>query len=80
MTSPKTMARCARCGASIQWHRTAAGKSMPLDFGANPEGNCTIIDNVLVVLGKEDPRRIDGSVVLLMPHWATCKTPPKKKP
>ena len=72
------MARCARCGASITWHRTAAGKAMPLDPGAHPTGNCIIENNVLVVLGKDDPRRTDGSVVLLMPHWATCKKRPQK--
>lgn len=72
------MARCARCGASIQWHKTSAGKSMPLDFGAHPEGNCTIEDGVLIVLGKDDPRRVDGRI-MLMSHFATCPKRPEKK-
>lgn len=49
---------------------------MPLDLGAHVDGNCIIVDDVLVVLGKDDPRRADGNHVLLMPHFATC---PKRK-
>lgn len=72
------MPPCGRCGDTILWHETKAGKMMPLDPGAHPEGNCIIEEGVIVVLGKDDPRRTDGSVILLRPHWATCRNPPKK--
>lgn len=67
---------CKRCGIRITWHRTVGGKAMPLDMGSHPEGNCIIENGLVVVLGKDDPRKTDGSVVLLMPHWATCTKRP----
>ena len=70
------MITCRYCGLAIQMHKTAKGKRMPLDIGANPEGNVAIIDNVAVVLAKDDPRR--ATALLLMPHWATCTKLPRR--
>jgi hypothetical protein len=69
---PAPIAYCGLCGNRIQWAMTALGKKMPLDMGAHDEGNVTLIDGIAIVLGKDDARRTDGSVILLMPHFATC--------
>lgn len=52
---------------------------MPLDLGAHVDGNCIIVDGVIVVLGKDDLRRTDGSHVLLMSHFVTCPKAKQKK-
>lgn len=42
-----------------------------LELGAWEDGNVIIEAGVAVVLGRNDPRRFDGRV-LLMPHAARC--------
>lgn len=69
---------CSRCGATISFARTLAGKAMPLDPGANENGNVYLNEEGrAVVLGKDDPERSLDRHLLLMPHWATCAAPKK---
>lgn len=63
--------RCRDCGNDVTAHVTKNGKRLLLEFGAWPDGNVIIQDGVAVVLGRKDPRRFDGRV-LLMPHAARC--------
>lgn len=61
---------CKRCGQSIRWLRTAAGKAMPVDAEPNDAGNVYLRDGLAHVLHKDETP--PGDVALLMPHFATC--------
>lgn len=63
--------RCSDCGLDVNRHITARGKYILLEFGAWEDGNVIIENGVAVVLGRNDPRRFDGRI-LLMPHAAKC--------
>lgn len=63
---------CRDCGDDVATHTTVNGKTILLEFGAWEDGNVIIVDGLAVVLGRNDPRRFDGRV-LLMPHAAKCR-------
>lgn len=63
---------CRDCGDAVATHVTAKGKTMLLEFGAWDDGNVIIVDGLAHVLGRHDPRRFDGRL-LLMPHAAKCR-------
>jgi hypothetical protein len=50
---------CKSCGAKIEWHRTAAGKAMPLDAVPNE-------------LGTIEVECEDGKTRRFMSHFASC--------
>lgn len=62
---------CPDCGQHVATHTTVNGKTILLEFGAWEDGNVIIEGGRAVVLGRNDPRRFDGRV-LLMPHRARC--------
>ena len=61
------MAFCKGCGKTIEWHKTAAGKSIPLDPDPHPDGNLTFDEamRVVVVPKGSKPR-------LFLSHFVTC--------
>lgn len=73
------MSRCRGCGASIEWIRTPAGRSMPVDsepvFVIEGDGSDRFItDEGEVILGRralpeEECRDLP---VAFVPHWKTC--------
>lgn len=69
--SMRARPRCSDCGNDVLFHRTASGKFIMLEPGAWEDGNVIIERGVAVVLGRNDPRRFDGRI-LLMPHAAKC--------
>lgn len=71
--------RCPDCGNDVGSHLTARGVYILLEFGAWPDGNVIIEGGVAVVLGRNDPRRFDGRI-LLMPHKARCVKARAKQP
>ncbi len=64
---------CRSCDALIIWARTPAGRLMPLDVAPNPEGNVTLEDGRVRVLGAvaAGQRRAMG-VPLFMAHHVSC--------
>ena len=63
------MAVCRSCGAEIEWARTEAGKSIPLDLGEVENGNLAVEGGVVRVrragdLAAFEPRRRS--------HFASC--------
>lgn len=73
------MSRCRGCGAAIDWIRTPAGRSMPVDMepvfiieGDGPDRFIT--DEGEIVTGRralpEEERR--DLTVAFVPHWKTC--------
>lgn len=73
------MSRCRGCGAAIDWIRTPAGRSMPVDMepvfiieGDGPDRFIT--DEGEIVTGRralpEEERR--DLPVAFVPHWKTC--------
>ncbi len=73
------MSRCRGCGAAIDWIRTPAGRSMPVDpepvFVIEGGGSDRFItDEGEIVTGRralpeEEHRDLP---VALIPHWKTC--------
>lgn len=70
---------CPDCGDQVSTHVTKNGKQLLLEFGAWENGNVIIQAGVAVVLGRNDPRRFDGRL-LLMPHRAVCRAARIKQP
>lgn len=68
---------CRDCGNQVQTHLTKNGKRILLEQGAWPDGNVIIEGGVALVLGRNDPRRFDGRI-LLMPHAAKCSARMKR--
>lgn len=77
-------AKCRRCGAKIVWATTAKGKTMPVDFEANPDGNVILITEFSgppvanVVSYPMEPGEVRHHS-----HFATCLRPkpkPRKRP
>lgn len=74
------MSLCKGCGAPLEWIRTAAGRSMPIDpepvfviEGTGPDSFIT--DEGEVIRGRraapeEENRDLP---VAFVPHWKTCK-------
>lgn len=46
------METCRSCNASIEWHKTVAGKNMPIDVEPHPEGNLFINTDGKVEVAK----------------------------
>lgn len=73
------MSICKGCGASIDWIRTAAGRSMPVDpepvfVIENGGSDRFITDEGEVILGRralpeEESRDLP---VAFVPHWKSC--------
>jgi hypothetical protein len=61
------MAFCRGCNARIEWHKTAAGKAIPLDPDPHPDGNITFDSAARVVYAAKGskPR-------MYLSHFATC--------
>lgn len=68
------MTNCRSCAAQIEFVRTVAGRTMPLDAAPTPEGNVRIIDGLAHVLGPLDTAVLTEAerAELRMPHHATC--------
>lgn len=64
------MSLCASCQAPIFWVRTPKGKSMPLDFTPDPDGNVVIRDRLAHVL-KAGELLVQGERRFTS-HFATC--------
>lgn len=75
---------CQGCGARVILARTQAGKTQPLDWTPNHEGNVAAYQDALGTwrartLGKKAaPARAPEHVY--MPHFATCTARPKPEP
>jgi hypothetical protein len=68
-------ARCRACGEPIEFVRTGAGSSMPLDLGRSDEGDVLVSDGVATVLSGE--RLLAARVAdaeLRRRHSASCQT------
>jgi hypothetical protein len=72
MRAPQRPIVCPDCGNFVTSHVTKNGKQLLLEFGAWEDGNVIIEGGVAHVLGRNDPRRFDGRL-LLMPHKAQCR-------
>lgn len=80
--------RCKSCGAPIEWARTKAGKSMPVDNDPAPDGTIELVD----LPGKPPLAIVHGQPtdeygeVRYRTHFATCpqandwRTDPKPPP
>lgn len=74
------MSLCRGCGASIEWIRTTAGRSMPVDpepvFIVEEDGGRErfITDEGEVVAGRRALPEEEGPAcaVGFVPHWKTC--------
>lgn len=79
------MSICGRCGASIRWVRTPAGKAMPCDEQPvyiiqdqnGQEKAVTEKGEVVSCQYTEDPDKATG--LGYVPHFATCN-PPQEQP
>lgn len=61
------MAFCKGCGAKIEWHKTAAGKSMPIDPEPHPEGNMAFDASMRLVQYRPGQRPR-----MYRAHFVTC--------
>lgn len=59
------VSHCSSCGAPIEWVVTVKGRKMPLDLRSRPNGNVTLREDGLAVVGGTG----SGSRVS---HFATC--------
>ena len=73
------MAMCRGCGAQIEWIKTTAGKSMPVDpepvFVVTGEGKYHFVTDAGEVITGRKARPDEGGTsqeVAFVPHWATC--------
>lgn len=73
------MSICKGCGAPLEWIRTAAGRSMPIDpepvFIIEGEGNDRFItDEGEVITGRRALLDEEGlsCEVAFVPYWKTC--------
>ena len=73
------MSVCKGCGAPLEWIRTAAGRTMPVDaepvFIVEGEGNDRFItDEGEVVTGRIalPEEECSACTVGFVPHWKTC--------
>ena len=75
------MSLCRGCGVSIEWIRTTAGRSMPVDpepvFIVEEDGGRErfITDEGEVVAGRRALPEEEGPAcaVGFVPHWKTCQ-------
>jgi hypothetical protein len=68
---------CSRCGAAIQWVKTAKGKSLPLDLQPSPSvaaGNFVLRDGVAHYVSDEHRAQLvqTGDELVYIAHFATC--------
>ena len=61
------MAFCNSCNAAIEWHKTPAGKNIPLDPEPHAQGNLTF-DNALRVVYAHP----GSKPKMYRSHFATC--------
>jgi hypothetical protein len=61
------VAFCRSCNAVIEWHKTPAGKNIPLDPDPHPQGNLTFDDALRVVY-----MRPGSKPKMYRSHFATC--------
>lgn len=61
------MSFCKGCNAKIEWHKTAAGKSIPLDPDPVPNGNITFDAALRVVYAKPGTKP-----KMYLSHFVTC--------
>lgn len=73
------MSLCKKCGASIEWVKTPAGKYMPVDkepvIVVEGEGrNSFVTDEGEIIKGRRatPEEETEDSTVAFIPHWATC--------
>ena len=73
------MSLCRGCGAPLEWIKTAAGKSMPVDpepvFVVEGDGpDSFITDEGEVIRGRaaRPEEENNGLPVAFVPHWKTC--------
>lgn len=73
------MSTCRGCGAPLEWIRTAAGRSMPVDpkpvFIVEGDGpDSFITDEGEVIRGRAARPAEERSdlPVAFVPHWKTC--------
>lgn len=75
---PAQVSTCSlgrECRAKILWARMASGKSMPLDYDPDPEGNVAVYrDASGVVVGRvlKAGEERDAHERTHMSHFATC--------
>lgn len=60
------MAFCKSCGAAIEWHKTTAGKNIPIDPEPHPEGNVAFERGLAVVTKPGSKPKMYRA------HWSTC--------
>lgn len=77
MARPQPHPRCPACGDDVSTAPTVNGKTLLLERGAWPDGNVIMQGGIAHVLGRNDPRRFDGRI-LLMPHAAVCRARAKQ--
>lgn len=61
------MAFCRTCNAVIEWHKTPAGKNIPVDPDPHPDGNLYMDDPARMAVGApgSHPR-------MFRSHFVTC--------
>lgn len=71
------MATCQYCEEAIRWEKTPKGKRMALNVERTTEGNVLIVNDLAHVVG---PEYRDGNRLLYVPHRATCRLMPPRRP
>jgi hypothetical protein len=63
------MAFCKACDAVIDWHKTEAGKNIPIDPEPHPEGN------IMFKAAKAVYAKAGTVPTMYRSHFVTCTTP-----
>lgn len=64
----------------VWWVTTAAhDRPMPLDPDPTPAGNVTLDAAGRAVVHPKGQTTLDTTADRYMPHWATCKNPPRRE-
>lgn len=73
------MSICKGCGAPLEWIKTTAGRSMPVDPAPvfvieGPGPDCFITDEGEVIRGRaaRPEEESHDLPVAFVPHWKTC--------
>lgn len=73
------MSLCRGCGAPLEWIKTAAGKSMPVNpepvfviEGDGPDSFITDEGEVIRGRAARQEEENNGLPVAFVPHWKTC--------
>lgn len=62
------MAFCKACDAVIEWHKTPAGKNIPVDPDPHPQGNLYVDDRARMAVGP-----IGSHEKMYRSHFVTCE-------